>query len=319
MASPYFAGILRGVGAPITPANLTALNAWHQAEGGSASNNPFNTTQPYGGATPYNSAGVRNYPTPDAGIQATVRTLQNGRYGNILSALKEGKSPIAVGQAIAQSPWGTGQGVLRVLGQPAVSTPPGPSYGLPGATQPQISPLQNPIVQQVVASNDKLLGVAPPTFPEPATIGTTNATPSRMTTGSTGQLTYQIQGHVTARTKSAITLAEDYLGTPYVWGGSKPGGFDCSGLLQYVWARSGVTIPRTTYDQFKVGTPVGKAQLQPGDAVFFTGSDPQNGLPGHVGMYLGGGKLIEAPHSGADVQISNLSSHKDFVGGRRYA
>lgn len=320
-SSPYFTGILKGVGAPITPANLTALQAWHQAEGGSASNNPFNTTQPLAGATPYNSVGVRNYPTPEAGIQATVQTLTNGRYGNILGALKQGSDPVAVAKAIAQSPWGTGAGVLRVLGQPGVSTPPAarrsPTAPL---AQPQFtSPLQNPVVQQVIASNDKLLGIAPPPFPQAQTPGSNTQAPKRMTTGATGQLTYQIQGHVTERTRSAITLAEDYLGTPYVWGGDKPGGFDCSGLLQYVWARAGVTIPRTTYDQFKVGTPVSKAQLQPGDAVFFTGSDPQNGLPGHVGMYLGGGKVIEAPHTGADVQISNLSDHKDFVGGRRYA
>src|SRR5690349_15122553 len=114
--SPYFAGILRGVGAPITPANLTALQAWHQAEGGQAANNPFNTTQPLQGATSYNSVGVRNYPTPEAGIQATVQTLTNGRYGNILGALKAGNDPTAVARAIAQSPWGTGSGVLRVLG-----------------------------------------------------------------------------------------------------------------------------------------------------------------------------------------------------------
>jgi len=322
--SPYFTGILKGVGAPITPANLTALSAWHQAEGGQAANNPFNTTQPLQGATSYNSVGVRNYPTPEAGIQATVQTLTNGRYGNILGALKAGNDPTAVARAIAQSPWGTGSGVLRVLGAgEGAQTPLTPTApAMPSGPVAGSSPLANPIIQQVLTSNDKLLGIAHPPFPAVSTGQPTtqaSVTPKRMTTGATGQLTYQIQGHATKRTQSAISLAEDYLGTPYVWGGDKPGGFDCSGLLQYVWARAGVNIPRTTYDQFKVGTPVSKAQLQPGDAVFFTGSDPQNGLPGHVGMYLGGGKIIEAPHTGADVQISNLSSHKDFVGGRRFA
>ena len=199
---------------------------------------------------------------------------------------------------------------------PNLSQPP----GLANLTQPTISsPLTNPVVQQVVASNDKLLGITPPPFPQAQALAAP-ATAKRMTTGSTGQLTYQIQGHATRRTQAAISLAEDYLGTPYVWGGDNPNkGFDCSGLLQYVWSRAGVSIPRTTYDQFRAGTPVSKSSLQPGDAVFFTGSDPQNGLPGHVGMYLGGGKIIEAPHTGADVQISNLSDHKDFVGARRYA
>jgi cell wall-associated NlpC family hydrolase len=108
------------------------------------------------------------------------------------------------------------------------------------------------------------------------------------------------------------------MGTPYHWGGENPGGFDCSGLLQYVWSQKGVQIPRVTYDQFKTGTSVAKSQLRPGDAVFFMGSDPKNGLPGHVGMYIGGGKFIEAPHTGSVVRISTLAGRSDYVGARRY-
>lgn len=116
----------------------------------------------------------------------------------------------------------------------------------------------------------------------------------------------------------AINLAKQYLGTPYVYGGESPKGFDCSGLLQYVWAKDGIEIPRTTYDQFKVGKAVPKSQLRAGDAVFFTGSDPLHGLPGHVGMYIGAGKFIEAPHTGATVRISTLAGRTDFVGARRF-
>lgn len=120
----------------------------------------------------------------------------------------------------------------------------------------------------------------------------------------------------------AVKLAEHYLGTPYVYGGDKPGGFDCSGLLQYVWAKNGVNIPRTTYQQWSAGKAVGLHQLQPGDAVFFRGSDPMvsggNVLPGHVAMYIGNGKVIQAPHTGADVQISNLNAMGPIMGARSF-
>jgi cell wall-associated NlpC family hydrolase len=129
---------------------------------------------------------------------------------------------------------------------------------------------------------------------------------------------FEVQGKASARDLKAIALAQHYLGTPYVWGGTKPGGFDCSGLLQYVWAKQGVNIPRTTYDQWKSGKPVGRGQLRPGDAVFFRGSDARGNLPGHVGIYIGGGRFIEAPHTGAVVRISSLKGRSDYQGARRY-
>lgn len=101
---------------PASQQNLQALQAWHQAEGGNASYNPFNTTQGAPGASNYNSVGVKNYGSEDQGVQATVQTLQNGRYGNILQALASGNNARAVAQAIANSPWGTGALVLKVLG-----------------------------------------------------------------------------------------------------------------------------------------------------------------------------------------------------------
>lgn len=127
-----------------------------------------------------------------------------------------------------------------------------------------------------------------------------------------------------AKADAVVGLAKEYLGTPYVGGGENPKtGFDCSGLLQYIWARNGVTIPRTTYDQWTAGSAVSRGQLQPGDAVFFKGSDSRmvgrKTLPGHVGIYIGGGKLIEAPHTGASVEISSLRGRSDFMGARRYA
>lgn len=132
-------------------------------------------------------------------------------------------------------------------------------------------------------------------------------------------LQFQATGRVTELDKRAVGLVQRYLGDPYVWGGAKPGAFDCSGLLQYVWGKLGVNIPRTTYDQFRAGRAVGRNQLRPGDAVFFRGSDARGNLPGHVGMYIGGGKFIEAPHTGAVVRVASLAGRRDYAGARRYA
>lgn len=126
----------------------------------------------------------------------------------------------------------------------------------------------------------------------------------------------------------AVALAREYLGTPYSWGGGGPGGpsrgfgrgaatvgFDCSSLLQFVWAKQGVSIPRVTYDQWKAGVAVPKRALRPGDAVFFR---PGQRGPEHVGMYIGNGMFIQAPKTGDVVKISRLDSRSDYMGARRY-
>lgn len=121
----------------------------------------------------------------------------------------------------------------------------------------------------------------------------------------------------TAIGKQIVTDAEKYLGTPYVWGGESPQGFDCSGLVQYVYKQVGVELSRTTYDQYKQGTPVSKQDLEPGDLVFFKGSDGSWSSPGHVGIYAGDGKYIQAPKTGDVVKISDLDARNDYIGARR--
>ena len=96
-------------------------------------------------------------------------------------------------------------------------------------------------------------------------------------------------------------IAEQYLGVPYVLGGASPSGFDCSGLVMYVYAQVGVSLPHYTVAQYNYRTPSPcRGQLQPGDLVFFAGL-------GHVGIYVGGGQFIHAPHTGAVVRIDSLS------------
>lgn len=116
---------------------------------------------------------------------------------------------------------------------------------------------------------------------------------------------------------SLVNTAKKYLGVPYVWGGETPSGFDCSGLMQYVMKQNGISIPRTSQEQFKSGTAVSHNNLQPGDLVFFKGSDGTSTSPGHVGMYVGNGQYIQAPRTGDKVKISSLSDRGDYVGARR--
>ena len=99
----------------------------------------------------------------------------------------------------------------------------------------------------------------------------------------------------------AVAIAERYLGVPYVWGGAEPSGFDCSGLVMYVYAQLGIDLPHFAAAQFRAGRHVRMDQLRPGDLVFF---DDLN----HVGIYTGGGRFIHAPHTGDHVRISSLSS-----------
>jgi cell wall-associated NlpC family hydrolase len=109
-----------------------------------------------------------------------------------------------------------------------------------------------------------------------------------------------------------VGIAMRYLGVPYVWGGASPSGFDCSGLVMYVYAQMGVSLPHYTGAQWNVGVPVSRSDLEPGDLVFFDGL-------GHVGIYIGGGQFIHAPHSGTVVQISSLSGWyaSNYDGARR--
>jgi hypothetical protein len=106
---------LTRLGMPVTSENVRLMVAWQQAEGTRAQYNPLATTQGMPGATRFNSVGVKNYVSYDDGMAANIKAITNGRYENVLAALRRGDSAVTTAQAIAASPWGTGQGVLRVL------------------------------------------------------------------------------------------------------------------------------------------------------------------------------------------------------------
>jgi len=103
----YAKDVLGALNAPDTDPNVIGLLAWMKAEGGSAKFNPMNTTQHAQGSTDYNSAGVQSYKTWDDGVNATVATLTNGRYGAVVDAIRGDRGPQAVAQAVGRSPWGT--------------------------------------------------------------------------------------------------------------------------------------------------------------------------------------------------------------------
>ena len=135
----------------------------------------------------------------------------------------------------------------------------------------------------------------PPQSPSAPTL--TPPPPVSVPTGGSGA------GHA-----AAAQIALRYLGVPYVWGGASPSGFDCSGLIMYVYAQLGISLPHYTVAQWNATQPI--SSPAPGDLVFFDGL-------GHVGIYIGGGKFVDAPHSGSVVRIDSMSGFGSFDGARR--
>jgi cell wall-associated NlpC family hydrolase len=150
-----------------------------------------------------------------------------------------------------------------------------------------------------------------PAFTLPATTGTTGATGSTGTLGDTGTIgdpgttypTDPLAGGTGGPTATdVVDEARKYLGVPYLWGGTDPRrGLDCSGLVQLVYGNLGVDLPRVSYEQAKAGRPVANlAAAQPGDLLAF--GSPVH----HIAIYIGNGKMIEAPRPGLDVRVSSV-------------
>jgi cell wall-associated NlpC family hydrolase len=108
----------------------------------------------------------------------------------------------------------------------------------------------------------------------------------------------------------AVQIARSQLGVPYVYGGASPGGFDCSGLVMWVYGRLGIALPHNAAALYSTGRPVSLAHIKPGDLVFFHGL-------GHVGIYIGQGMMIHAPQSGERVEIEALGERSGAVEGAR--
>lgn len=159
------------------------------------------------------------------------------------------------------------------------------------------------------AADISYMGVAPLVFvPDPGRPEFVAASPAR-----------PVPGARAGYAQRALDAALSAVGTPYRWGGESPGGYDCSGLVYWAYGQFGFQLPRVAEDQARAGLPVSRADLRPGDAVFFADS---SGYIHHMGLYVGGGRFVHAPQTGDVVKVQSLTSGyyaRQYAGARRFS
>ncbi|MFC5061469.1 C40 family peptidase [Actinomycetospora atypica] len=239
-------------------------------------------------------------PTPHGGQRSVSQPSLNraartaGLSLAALGALAGAGGAAAHGLIPADEPAQTGEVALPTNLAASAMTLPAVDRAAPAITSvmpvvaPAAAPVEAPKYKTVAASARPAAAPAPAAKPQPeAAAGSSMA-------------------------QSAISAAKSRLGKPYVWGATGPNSFDCSGLMQYAFEKAGKDLPRTSAAQSKVGKKVSMDDLQPGDLIFLY--SPVS----HVVMYVGNGKVIEAPTSGQDVKFTPLSKiEKNAVGARR--
>lgn len=348
--------LVKALGGQPTPANLAFLNSWQRWEGGHTANaatfNWLNRTDT--GFPTINKVGVAAYPDATTGISRTAALLRSG-YPAIAAALKGGavdlNDPAIQGDL---NRWLTGKrtpGVTPYVSKIASTYKPGgslsqplsapsPSQDTSGASQAlRTAPVAAQGVSGPRAWALQALNKFVTTGKYDAVQGLSDLSQSfnRVYAGQeipeSGGLTYpKLKGRVPVDAAPIVSEAYRWLGTPYSWGGggvSGPSrgvnqgagtvGFDCSGFLQYLWAKQGVEVPHATYEQWHYGRAVSREDLQPGDAVFFRMGERG---PEHVGMYIGDNRFIHAPHTGDVIKISSLDDdyyRRNWVGARTWA
>lgn len=343
MAVDWRVAVLRKLGAPPTKQNLKFLSAWQRWEGGHTNNsatwNWLNTTMG-DSYKAINDVGVRAFPNFDVGTSYTAQTINNGRYTNIIKGLRAGnpyKFNIRgdLSTWVSGSPTGNLDYAARVLG---TTVSPQETQVPKGSLKPTKTAQQVPRTEpkdqsafwqkrlsivsksltgfmdsyiktgeitsngygQLLGLLDKLGTVSPPKMDK--------AIPKVKS-----QKTKQVDPAASGVMAKILEAAHKQVGQPYVWGGESraEGGFDCSGLIQWAYDQVGIQIPRVTTDQIKAGRAIPWGKFKPGDLIF-------SNKGGHVVMYVGGGKVIAAPHTGTVVQYQPVSRFKNsFVTARR--
>lgn len=167
-------------------------------------------------------------------------------------------------------------------------------------TQARITGLLGEAQDQLASANSVVLGLV---AAEQAKAAAAAATAAAQTLGTDAFPPTDLPAGTPAAIVTAVTAARTLLGDPYQWGASGPSSWDCSGLTQWAYAQAGITLPRTSREQWFSGSHPALTDLLPGDLLFWATSPTDPGSIHHVAIYLGGGYMIEAPHTGAFVQI----------------
>ena len=198
-----------------------------------------------------------------------------------------------------------------------------PSGTYTEAVRKQMHWISSPVIAKAKVETDSALEKSVPTPSASVTVVAQKTQPAKPATAQSAksktkpvQVAALPQLQVSRSNSSALVKnALSLVGVPYVFGGTSRSGFDCSGYTQYVFKGSGISLPRTAFEQFRVGSSVNKAQLQSGDLVFFTTYAPG---ASHVGIYIGGGSFVHASNSG--VRTTSLSDSYyagRYIGARR--
>ncbi len=144
--------------------------------------------------------------------------------------------------------------------------------------------------------------------PEPTPVARTTSRPSSSGGGKSSSST-PVSAPDASLASQIVAYSKNFLGVPYVWGGTTPNGFDCSGFVQYVYRHFGIYLPRTTYSQIAMGRSVSRANLAPGDLVFFRSAR-------HVGIYVGNNQYIHAPQTGRTISIDSMANRSLYAARR---
>ncbi|SDD35213.1 transglycosylase SLT domain-containing protein [Nocardioides lianchengensis] len=174
------------------------------------------------------------------------------------------------------------------------------------------------ITSRISQIQSQLALLAPRTSSTSATAFSRSLATATAATSATGSTLPTAGTSTTAGTadttgEDIVAEAKKYLGVPYVWGGTSPDGMDCSGLVKLVYEKFGIDLPRVSYQQAEAGRPVASmAEAQPGDLIAWDNSSRNNGVD-HIAIYIGDGKMIEAPRTGLDVRIIDVPSTPDVI------
>lgn len=317
LQSSWATDLLKAGGYPVTKKNVKFLQDWHRWEGGgdanAASFNPLNTT--LGKQYPsINSVGVRAFPDSRTGIAQTLATIGNGRYPNIVRGLQAG-NPYGAQISSDLSTWVSGRPdsehglryASRVLGGRAQSAPAvGVRSGKPPARD------RSAAARKVLAQG--LLGFAQ-RYAETGEVSSDSVATLMGAVSKAGTVEPPVFKGDIPKSKGrgqlgngivdrVLAAAHTQVGKPYVFGsGPDTSSFDCSDLVQWAYKQVGIDIPRVAIDQMRSLPAKSWKNIAPGDLIFRDDG-------GHVVMYVGGGKVIAAPHTGTVVQYQPLSNFR---------